>query len=414
MSIPGTDITHTPKLRFREFKEEWSHKPLNQLLVEKKQRNLKLFFGKSDVLSVSGELGIINQIKHKGRSFAGASVHNYHIVDNGDIVYTKSPLKSNPYGIIKVNKGNPGIVSTLYAVYTPREDTSGLFIDYYFRLHDRVNKYLRPLVHKGAKNDMKINNLHALSGHIYIPGKSEQSKIAEFLSVVDDKIFALQSKSILLRQYKKGVMQAIFNLDLRYKNEDGRSYPAWEEKTLGDLTDRVTAKNMENNKNVLTISAQKGLVSQRDYFNKSVAAKDLTGYYLLHRGDFAYNRSYSKGYPMGAIKKLNNYEKGVVSTLYICFRVKEKENEDFLEQVFDAGMHNIEIAKVAQEGARNHGLLNIAVGDFFSIKLGIPSKDEQTKISNLLKSIDNKIQLEEDKLEKTKMLKKVLLKEMFV
>jgi type I restriction enzyme S subunit len=144
----------------------------------------------------------------------------------------------------------------------------------------------------------------------------------------------------------------------RFRQEDGSEFPAWEVKKLGEVAERVTRKNKVNNINVLTISAQFGLISQLEFFNKSVSAKDVSGYYLLEKDEFAYNKSYSNGYPMGAIKRLNRYDKGVVSTLYICFKFKEKINLSFMEQYFEMGLQNIELEKVAQEEARNHGLLN--------------------------------------------------------
>lgn len=172
------NLMNTPKIRFPEFKEAWEYKKLSELLGESKKRNQNLKFGKDEVLSVSGELGVVNQIEHLGRSYAGVSVHNYHVVDTGDIVYTKSPLKANPYGIIRLNKGKAGIVSTLYAVYKVNQQTAyGPFIDYYFSLDANTNRYLRPLVKKGAKNDMKINNAYVLHDQIYVPKISEQKRL---------------------------------------------------------------------------------------------------------------------------------------------------------------------------------------------------------------------------------------------
>ena len=155
----------------------------------------------------------------------------------------------------------------------------------------------------------------------------------------------------------------------------------WQEKRLGEVFERVTRKNIENNKNVLTISAQHGLINQEQFFNKSVAANNVTGYYLLHKNEFAYNKSYSKGYPMGAIKKLNKYDKGVVSTLYICFKAKPENHDIFFENYFDSGFLNKGLHKIAQEGARNHGLLNLSVIEFFrDINLFFPTPPEQKKI----------------------------------
>ena len=278
----------------------------------------------------------------------------------------------------------------------------------------------------GTSNSMKnISQQNYLSIESYFPIKSEQTKIATFLTAVDEKIQALKKKKTLLESYKKGVMQQLFpsthtgpNPRLRFKisNDKGElvTGPDWEVRKLGEGAIRKSLKNKEDNKNVLTISAQFGLISQTDFFNKSVSAKDLTGYYLLERGDFAYNKSYSNGYPMGAIKCLNRYDKGVVSTLYICFRFNETINNSFMEQYFETGIQNIEIEKVAQEGARNHGLLNVGVDDFFSIDIYLPTLPEQTRIAQFLSALDEKINQMQGQIEKTEAWKKGVVQRMFL
>jgi len=198
------------EIRFRGFSSEWKRMKLNELLSEPKERNFENKFDKKDVLSVSGKYGIVNQIAFQGRSFAGVKVDNYHIVELEDIVYTKSPLKSNPYGIIKSNKHKAGIVSTLYAVYRPKKNLNSKYLDYYFQLDDNTNRYLRPLVHKGAKNDMKINNSHVLSDYISIPPLKEQTKIANFLSSIDKKIEQVKSQIEESKRFKKGLLQQMF------------------------------------------------------------------------------------------------------------------------------------------------------------------------------------------------------------
>src|SRR3989339_113858 len=160
-----------------------------------------------------------------------------------------------------------------------------------------------------------------------------------------------------------------------------------------DIFDRINRRNVELNTNTLTISAQHGLISQEDFFNKKIAIGNLSKYFFLYRGDFAYNRSYSVGYPMGAIKRLNLYEKGIVSSLYICFRPKNVDQSDYLEQYFNSGFFNNEISKIAQEGARNHGLLNISIDDLLKAKLYLPTRATQVKIVTILKSWDSFIQL---------------------
>lgn len=201
-----------PKLRFPIFRgtDGWQVKQLNQLLFEPKKRNRNLELGPADVLSVSGEHGCVNQIEFMGRSYAGVSVKDYHVVEHGDIVYTKSPLKKNPFGIIKENKGKRGIVSTLYAVYRPFAACSGTYLDHFFSGDYHLNSYLQPLVKKGAKNDMKVNNTDVLKGNICVPKLLEQQKIADCLSSLDELIAAQGSKVDALKTHKKGLMQQLF------------------------------------------------------------------------------------------------------------------------------------------------------------------------------------------------------------
>ena len=139
-------------------------------------------------MSVSGDYGIVNQIEFQGRSFAGVSVSNYGVVHTGDVVYTKSPLNSNPYGIIKTNKGKTGIVSTLYAVYHPAKNTHPDFVQTYFEQHARMNNYMHPLVNKGAKNDMKVSAENALKGMVCFPCYEEQKTISEYFATLDHLI----------------------------------------------------------------------------------------------------------------------------------------------------------------------------------------------------------------------------------
>jgi type I restriction enzyme S subunit len=200
-----------PKLRFPGFDEPWEHKELLYYLVENTDRNKQLKFGKENVLSVSGEYGIVNQIAFQGRSFAGESVADYHVVETDDIVYTKSPLKANPYGIIKVNNGVPGIVSTLYAVYHPLKTVVPRFVDFYFSNDLRLNKFLKPLVNIGAKHDMKVNNTFVLTGMVVFPPLREQQKIVDFLTILDRRIDVQRKKVEALKKYKRGLLNQIFS-----------------------------------------------------------------------------------------------------------------------------------------------------------------------------------------------------------
>ena len=183
---------------------------------------------------------------------------------------------------------------------------------------------------------------------------------------------------------------------------------------MGDITKRISRKNLNLDSTLpLTISAQYGLVDQRKFFDKQIASKKLENYLLLKNGEFAYNKSYSKDYPFGAIKRLNNYKLGVLSTLYIAFK-PVSINTDYLEEYFDSTKWYKEIYKRATEGARNHGLLNISPQDFFELNLSIPNnRIEQERISKILKLLSLVITLQQRKLEQLKTIKQDLIKRVF-
>lgn len=176
--------------------------------------------------------------------------------------------------------------------------------------------------------------------------------------------------------------------NLRFNNDPYKKY------NLYEFATRVTRKNKDNVSNLpLTISAQYGLVDQVSFFNKTVASKDMSGYYLLKNGEFAYNKSYSNDYPWGAIKRLDLYDMGCLSTLYICFKTNDNiVNSNYLVHYFESSKWHKQVADIAGEGARNHGLLNIVVNDFFNTKHAVPTIENQIKIAGFLDLIEKRIQ----------------------
>lgn len=200
----------TPRVRFKEFEGEWENKTLGECLTINNERNQSNLYGINDVLSVSDEVGVVNQIKLLGRSYAGKSVANYRVLKTNQIVYTKSPLKSKPYGIVKVNKGAIGIVSVLYAVYDANENVYPDYIHYYFEPTHRINNYLLPLINKGAKNTMNISDEMALTGHVWIPSFEEQKKIAIYLQVLDNQIILQTQRLEKLKQIKSACLDNMF------------------------------------------------------------------------------------------------------------------------------------------------------------------------------------------------------------
>lgn len=333
------------------------------------------------------------------------------LASGGEIGRTNSFLCNKPSVLI----GRKGTIDKPQYMDTPfwTVDTlfyslikSGYLAKYIFYKFETINwnKY-----NEGSTiPSLSSSTIHSIK--VLLPPLPEQEKIAEILGTWDEAIEKLSSLIEQKKFLKKGLMQKLLTGKVRLP---GFTQP-WKKVKLGEITNKISDKNHENCSNVVTISAQNGFVNQDDFFNKFVSSNTLTDYYLLQKGDFGYNRSYSKGYPLGAIKKLNNHKKAVVSTLYICFRsLKDKINSVFLEQYFEIGLLNKELYKVAQEGARNHGLLNITLKDFFSVKLYIPSDiSEQQAIADVLSTADDEIDLLNKKLILFKEQKKGLMQQL--
>lgn len=199
-----------PEIRFNGFEGEWVRNNLNFYLTVSSEKNQEGQYSKYDIYSVSREYGVINQIEYQGKSFAGASLLNYSVVQTEDIVYTKSPLKSQPYGIIKVNSGKSGLVSALYGVFHPQESVCSYFVQVYFNLDHRLNSYLRPLVNKGAKNTLLISDADALQGEVIFPSRDEQEKLVSFFTTLDKLIAKLEAKLGKLRKLKQALLEKMF------------------------------------------------------------------------------------------------------------------------------------------------------------------------------------------------------------
>ena len=229
---------------------------------------------------------------------------------------------------------------------------------------------------------------------IAYPNTKEQEKLNKFISLLDERI-ATQNKIIEdLKKLKSAIVEKVFcspNQEYPMCRIEGFEQ-ALSTYKMSDFSSRIATKNKDSKCSlVLTIAAQYGLVNQESFFNKSVASENLTGYYLLHKGEFAYNRSYSAGYDWGAVKRLDNYDEGVLSTLYICFKINETiVDSDYLTYYFESTKWHRGLSDIAGEGARNHGLLNVSMADYFNTKHRFPVIEEQKAIAKILNAITEK------------------------
>ncbi|MCB8183185.1 restriction endonuclease subunit S [Staphylococcus aureus] len=386
--MSNTQTKNVPELRFPGFEGEWEEKKLEDIIKVNSGKDYK-HLDKGDI-PVYGTGGYMTSVSEPLSEIDAVGIGRKGTIN-------KPYLLEAPFWT----------VDTLFYC-TPKKETDILFILSLFR---KINwKVYDESTGVPSLSKQTINKINR-----FVPTNKEQQKIGKFFSKLDRQIELEEQKLELFQQQKKGYMQKIFSQELRFKDESGNDYPDWEEKELGKVADRVIRKNKNfESKKPLTISGQLGLIDQTEYFSKSVSSKNLENYTLIKNGEFAYNKSYSNGYPLGAIKRLTRYDSGVLSSLYICFSIKSEMSKDFMEAYFDSTHWYREVSGIAVEGARNHGLLNISVNDFFTILIKYPSLEEQRKIDDFFIKLDRQIELEEQKLELLQQRKKALLKSMLI
>ena len=389
-----TKKSDAPAIRFKGFSDAWEQRKFSDITFtagEKNKDNLPL-----ESYSITNEHGFVPQDEkfENGGTMREADKRMYYIVSPNSFAY--NPARINVGSIGYQNIGKNVIVSSLYEVFKTSEDVDDRLLWHWFKSPD-FQKLIMQLQEGGVRLYFYYDKL--CMGEVSLPLLEEQRKIGKLFDTLDNLITLHQRKFEKLTNVKKSMLEKMFP-------QNGSSYPEirfkgftdpWEQRKLGELVDRVVRKNTNNESTLpLTISAQYGLVDQITYFNNRVASRDVSNYYLVLNGEFAYNKSTSDGYPFGAVKRLDLYEKGVLSTLYIVFAPKKEQqiDSDYLTVFFDTDRWHKGVAERAAEGARNHGLLNISAEDFFDIDLSVP-KDivEQKQIGAFIRQLDNLITL---------------------
>ena len=358
---------------------------------------------KYPLYSLTIEDGITPKTERYERRHLVKKEDSYKIVRPNDYAYNPMNLR---FGAVARHKGTiPVAVSGYYDIFTTVHESDLPFMDSFLTCGTMITYYNR--VSTGSLVEkQRVHFSQFLDFALPLPPVTERAKIAEILTT-QDKVIELKEKCLAEKQrQKKYLMQQLLTGKKRLPGFSGD----WKIVRLHQIVKRHTKRNTIGNTNVLTISAQYGLINQAEFFNKAIASDDKSNYFLLERGDFAYNKSYSNGYPFGAIKRLTRYDAGIVSPLYICFRIKNKSiSDEYLDQYFEVGVMNHEIQACAQEGARNHGLLNITVDDFFNSKLLLPPSEEQTAIVQVLSTADWELDLLRQDIEQEKQKKKALM-----
>ena len=379
-------LTREPRCFLGSFDFSWEQRKFSDITFpagEKNRDNLPL-----ESYSITNEHGFVPQDEkfENGGTMREADKRMYYIVSPNSFAY--NPARINVGSIGYQNIGKNVIVSSLYEVFKTSEDVDDRLLWHWFKSPD-FQKLIMQLQEGGVRLYFYYDKL--CMGEVSLPSLEEQRKIGKLFDTLDNLITLHQRKCALLFSPFQALISMMFTT----------STFSWEQRKLGELVDRVVRKNTNNESTLpLTISAQYGLVDQITYFNNRVASRDVSNYYLVLNGEFAYNKSTSDGYPFGAVKRLDLYKKGVLSTLYIVFAPKKEQqiDSDYLTVFFDTDRWHKGVAERAAEGARNHGLLNISAEDFFDIDLSVPKYIvEQKQIGAFIRQLDNLITLHQRK-----------------
>lgn len=348
----------------------------------------------NDIVSPSGELD------------------DKYLVKKGDILLARTGASTGKSFLYHPKDGKLFYAGFLIKAHVlPSSDD---YFIYSQTLTDRYWKWVKTASMRSGQPGINANEYASYS--FAVPSLPEQRKIADFLSAVDAVIAAQQAEVDAWEQRKKGVMQKLFSQEVRFKADDGSEFPAWESVTVGELFTFVTEKNKDGHiNNVITNSAERGLVPQREYFDKDIAVDGNTkGYTVIRKGDFVYNPRKSTSAPFGPFNIYERNEVGIVSPLYTCLTPYDDEMAPYLAWYFKTNRwHPYIVTHGAQSGAR-HDRVGMTVALMEGIPVLLPSLPEQRKIADCLASMDEVIQKSKGELAKWRKLKKGLLQQMFV
>ena len=407
-----------PKIRFKGYEEDWEQRKLGELAEivggGTPSTSVESYWDGDIDWYAPAEIGEQIYLKSSQRKITeeGLNKSSAKVLPVGTVLFTSRAGIGKTAILLKEGCTNQGFQS----IVPNKNKLDPYFI---FTRSEELKRYGETV---GAGSTfVEVSGKQMANMVLMMPTTmDEQQKIGEYFSNLDNLITLHQRKCEETKKLKKYMLQKMFP-------QNGKRVPEirfagftedWEQRKLGDLVDRVTRKNQDLVSELpLTISAQYGLIDQNEFFDKRVASKDVSGYYLIENGEFAYNKSTSTDAPWGAIKRLDRYENGVLSTLYIVFGIKENTpvDSDFLVSYYSTNLWHKGIHEIAAEGARNHGLLNIAPADFFETKLMIPQDiEEQRKIGKYFDELERFITLHQRKYEELQKIKKFMLQNIFI
>ena len=407
-------------MRFPEFSGEWEQHSLSDYLRFKNGLNPDAKrFGKGikfiSVMDILNNASISYDCVRASVAATEQEISDFE-VEYGDVLFQRSSETLEDIGRSNIYVDSRHCV---FGGFVIRGKKIGEYEPYFMKYRLDSPYARKSIIVKGAgAQHFNIGQEGLSKVELFFPKYEEQVKIGDLLRIIDDRINT-QSKIIEeLTTLRSALYDSIFCSPeqempkFRIQSFSGK----WQLCQLNEICSRKSIKNKDNlYSRVLTIAAQHGLVDQESFFKKRIASENLESYLCLEKGDFAYNKSYSSDYPWGAVKRLSNFDKGIISPLYICFTPKpEVVDPDYLAHYFESTKWHSGISEISGEGARNHGLLNMSVIDYFNTCHRIPGLDEQKAIAIRLNAIAHKLQTEQEYLELLNRQKDCFLKQMFI
>jgi type I restriction enzyme S subunit len=416
MATKKQKIRNVPNLRFPGFEGEWEQKKLGDC-------STSIDYGMNAAATVydgQNKYIRITDIEEKSSKYVAnppvspdSELTEKYVVKEDDILFARTGASTGKSYLYDINDGK-----LYFAGFLIRARIKEKYNARFLFAQTQTDSYRRWVQLMSMRSGQPgINSQEYCSYKMVIPTRKEQDKIASFLLLLDNRIDTQNKIIEKLETLIKYMRENLF-CDIKsqiplirfhgFKNK-------WTKVKLVDIVSRVTRRNKENLTTLpLTIAAKHGLVDQTTFFNKQIASKDMSNYYFLLKGDFAYNKSYSNDYPWGAVKRLDLYDKGALSSLYICFRPNDDVNSDYLAHYFETTKWYKGISDISGEGARNHGLLNMSVDDYFNTSHYIPGDQEQNRIAFFLNSLSNRLTIENNILQRYKKQKNYLLQTLFI
>ena len=404
----------SPKLRFPEFTEAWGFEKLGEVAKinrgksKHRPRNASILYGGDYPFIQTGDIkeaGLFLTKYTQTYSEAGLKQSKLWDIDTLCITIAANIAETS---ILKIKACFPDSIIGLI----PKADkTIVLFVKHQF---DKYKLEIQRLSQGAAQDNLNQEKLSDIQ--FYFPSLPEQTKIASFLTAVDEKLHGLKAKKALLERYKKGVMQQLFSRQLRFKDDNGQPFPDWEEKKLGEVLFEHLEKNKGNKyKEVFSVAKHKGVINQVEHLGRSFSAKEIAHYKVINLGDLVYTKSPTSDFPFGIIKQNRTERAGVVSPLYCVMKPITFALGYLIHEYFASSINTFNYLKpLVQKGAKN--TMNINNDDFLNgAKIKLPMNEiEQTKIANFLFALDEKITGVQQRLEKGESWKRGLLQQLFV